>query len=92
MKIPKEVRTYCPRCRHHTEHKVKILKKGRESKLRRGVVHHEWDKKGYGGQKFPQQRKKAKTSKKATLVLECKKCSYKIVRDGIRSKKAVIKR
>lgn len=89
MKVPAELSTYCPRCRSHTKHKVKIYKKGRESGLRKGVIHHE---KGYGGQKYPQQRRKAKVTKKVSLVLECSECGYKVVRKGMRLKKAVIER
>ena len=92
MKIPEKLRTYCPKCGKHTIHKVKIFKKGRESGLRRGVIHHEWDKKGYGGQKYPQQKRKAKVTKKTALVLECSQCNYKIMKKGIRLKKAVITR
>ena len=92
MKVPAELVTYCPRCRSHTKHKVRIYKKGKESGLRRGVIHHEWDKKGYGGQKYPQQRRKAKVTKKVSLVLECSECGYKVVKEGIRAKKASIER
>jgi len=69
-----------------------MFKKGKESGLRRGVIHHEWDKKGYGGQKFPKQRRKAKVTKKVALVLECVECSYKVVKEGIRLKKVAIGR
>lgn len=92
MRIPAEIRTYCPRCRRHTAHKVRIFKKGKESGLRRGVIHHEWEKKGYGGQKYPQQRRKAKVTKKTALILECPDCGYKVAKRGIRLKKAVIQR
>ena len=48
MKIPKVVRTYCPKCRIHTEHSVSIYKKGKERSMSWGARKHEEDKKGYG--------------------------------------------
>jgi len=42
---------------------------------------------GYGGQKYPIQRKKSKTTDKKTLVLKCGKCGRMVMRDGIRLKK-----
>ncbi|RLI37628.1 50S ribosomal protein L44e, partial [Candidatus Bathyarchaeota archaeon] len=51
---------------------------------------HEWRKKGYGGQKYPRQRRFAKTTKKQTLKLKCKVCGYIIHREGIRLSKLVI--
>ncbi|HHL41477.1 MAG TPA: 50S ribosomal protein L44e, partial [Candidatus Bathyarchaeota archaeon] len=44
-------------------------------------------KKGYGGQKFPEQHNQAKVSKKQTLVLKCKECNYGMMRKGMRVKK-----
>ncbi len=90
MKIPAEIRTYCPRCKKHTVHKVSIYKKGKESGLRWGVRKHEEEKKGYGGQKWPQLRRKAKTTKKVTLKLTCVECGYILMKEGIRLRKAEI--
>jgi len=92
MIIPKEIRTYCPRCKKHTVHKVILYKKGRDSPFRHGVIKHEWEKKGYGGQKWPQLRRKAKTTKKAVIKLECKECGYIIHKEGIRIRKMEISR
>ncbi|MEM0056889.1 MAG: 50S ribosomal protein L44e [Candidatus Geothermarchaeota archaeon] len=90
MKAPSEIRTYCPRCNTHTIHSVSLYKKGRESKLRLGARKHEEKKKGYGGQKWPELRRKAKTTKKAVLVLTCKQCKHKLLKDGIRIRKIEI--
>ncbi|MFQ5710196.1 MAG: 50S ribosomal protein L44e [Candidatus Geothermarchaeales archaeon] len=90
MIVPKEIRIYCPRCKKHTKHAVKSYKKGKQSALRWGSVHHEWDKKGYGGQKFPQQKKTAKTTKKMIIKLECKECGYASHRPGKKLRKLVI--
>jgi large subunit ribosomal protein L44e len=92
MIIPKEIKTYCPRCKKHTVHKVSLYKKGSESALRWGARKHEWEKKGYGGQKWPQQKRKAKTTKKAVVKLACKECGYIIHKEGIRIRKIEIAR
>ena len=92
MNIPKEIRTYCPRCNAHTIHRVTIYKKGKESSLRHGAIKHAWEKKGYGGQKWPQQRRKAKVTKKVVLKLICKDCGYILHKEGVRLRKVEIKR
>jgi large subunit ribosomal protein L44e len=90
LKIPKEIKTYCPKCHVHTVHTVSIYKKGKERRSSAGARHHEQDKKGYGGQKFPELIRTAKTTKKISLKLKCKKCSKTIQKPGIRLRKAEI--
>ncbi len=90
MKVPKEIRTYCPRCKRHTVHSMAIYKKGKERAMARGTRHHAQDKKGYGGQKFPELKRTAKTTKKQTLRLKCKDCGYQIMKYGLRLKKMEI--
>jgi large subunit ribosomal protein L44e len=91
MNVPKEITTYCPRCNSHQVHTVSLYKAGKRRALAKGERHHTLrEKKGYGGQKFPRQRKFAKTTKKQTLRLKCKKCGYMRHKDGIRLKKLTI--
>ncbi|MEM3023129.1 MAG: 50S ribosomal protein L44e, partial [Candidatus Bathyarchaeia archaeon] len=45
------------------------------------------EKHGYGGQKWPELKRSAKTTKRQLLRLRCKVCSYEISRLGIRLKK-----
>jgi large subunit ribosomal protein L44e len=92
MKAPKELRTYCPRCKGHTVHSVSLYKKGRERAMSWGARRHEDRKRGYGGQKYPKQRRTAKVTKKQTLKLKCGKCGYQRMRPGIRLKKLEIER
>jgi len=87
MRVPKTIRTYCPRCRAHTEQTVTLYKAGRRRGARWGERRHEEKKKGYGGQKYPFQRNKAKTTKKHALKLQCKVCGYTYQKKGIRLKK-----
>jgi len=87
MKVPKEINTYCPRCRAHTPHTVSIYKKGKDRVLAEGARRYQMKQKGYGGQKKPIQRRTAKVTKKQTLKLRCKECGYIIHREGIRLRK-----
>mmetsp|Transcript_11108 Transcript_11108/g.11141 ORF Transcript_11108/g.11141 Transcript_11108/m.11141 type:complete len:98 (+) Transcript_11108:41-334(+) len=73
VKMPKTIRTYCPKLKTHTIHKVTQYKKGKESSLAQGRRRYDLKQKGYGGQTKPIFRKKAKTTKKVVLRLECTK-------------------
>jgi large subunit ribosomal protein L44e len=90
MKAPKEVTTYCPKCKSHQAHTVTLYKAGKRRALARGERRHAEEKKGYGGQKYPLQRKFSKTTKKQTLKLKCKVCGFIRHKDGIRLRKLTI--
>jgi large subunit ribosomal protein L44e len=90
MKAPKEIRTYCPKCKTHQEHTVTQYKAGKRRALARFERKHAEEKKGYGGQKFPMQRKFAKTTKKLSLKLKCKVCGFQRQMPGIRLRKLTI--
>jgi large subunit ribosomal protein L44e len=87
MKVPKEITTYCPKCKTHQEHAVSLYKAGKRRALAAGERGHERKKKGYGGQKYPRQRRFAKTTKKLSLKLKCKICGHQRQKDGIRLRK-----
>ncbi len=76
MKIAKEINTHCSKCRQHTIHSVSSYKKGKERSLAGGVRRHEIEKHGYGGQKWPELKRTAKTTKKQLIKLKCKECGY----------------
>jgi large subunit ribosomal protein L44e len=90
VKIPKELNTFCPSCRKHTLHSVSLYKKGKERASSWGARRQAGRKRGYGGQKFPELIRTAKTTKKATLKLKCKECNKEKMRKGIRLRKAEI--
>ncbi|OYT56641.1 MAG: 50S ribosomal protein L44e [Desulfurococcales archaeon ex4484_217_2] len=90
MKIPKEIRTYCPRCNTHTVHTVTIYKHGRRRALAEGERRYRRKQEGYGSKRKPEQKRFAKVTKKVVLKLKCKKCGYISHREGIRLKKAEI--
>jgi ribosomal protein L44E len=78
VNMPKTKRTFCKFvCKKHTTHKVTQYKKGKESTKAQGKRRYDTKQKGFGGQKKPIFRKKAKTTKKIVLRLECSVCKRK---------------
>merc|ERR1712168_1352536 len=79
VNVPKTRRTFCAaaKCRKHTLHKVTQYKKGKDSLQAKGKRRYDRKQKGYGGQTKPIFRKKAKTTKKIVLRLECTDCKRK---------------
>jgi large subunit ribosomal protein L44e len=91
MNVPKEMSTYCPKCRIHTSHVITLYKEGRRRALAKGERHHARERKGFGGQKYPMLKRKAKTTKKQLLKMKCKKCGFILQRKGLRLRKLIIK-
>ncbi len=87
MRVPKKIKTYCPRCNTHTEHTVTIYKHGKRRALAEGERRYRRKQKGYGSKRKPEQKRFAKTTKKVVLKLKCSKCGYISHRRGIRLKK-----
>lgn len=52
--MKKEYNKFCPKCKKYTIQAVAIYKKGKDRKVAEGARRHAEDKKGYGGQKFPE--------------------------------------
>jgi len=75
--IPKTRKTHCPKCNKHVQHKVSQYKKGKENFGHLGRRRYDMKQQGYGGQTRPIFKKKAKTTKKITLRLECSSCKRK---------------
>lgn len=79
VNIPKTRNTFCPsrHCRQHQKHKVTQYKAGKASLYAQGKRRYDAKQKGFGGQTKPVFHKKAKTTKKIVLRLECVKCGAK---------------
>merc|ERR1711935_283140 len=77
--VPKVKKTYCAAkdCKKHTIHKVTQYKTGKASLYAQGKRRYDRKQQGYGGQTKPVFHKKAKTTKKIVLRLECSECKYK---------------
>lgn len=99
MKIPKTKKTYCPKCKKHTEHKVSQAKStGARGTLKRGSISRSKKRglgrgagnKGRWGSKPPitkWKRSGAKTSKTIVLKLTCKECNKSSILPLRRAKK-----
>ncbi|KAG0128198.1 zinc-binding ribosomal protein [Tuber indicum] len=79
VNVPKTRKTYCKgkTCRKHTQHKVTQYKAGKASLFAQGKRRYDRKQSGYGGQTKPVFHKKAKTTKKVVLRLECTVCKTK---------------
>ncbi len=87
MKFPKEIRTYCPFCRKHTLHRVKLASKGRPRTLAEGNRKHEEKLKGHGGKRAGTKAVR-KQGKRQVVLLQCEVCKKKHPRVvGTRTKK-----
>ncbi|MFH1448368.1 MAG: 50S ribosomal protein L44e [Candidatus Micrarchaeota archaeon] len=76
MKYPQKVMAYCPKCRKHTEHKAKLVSKGRPRTLAWGNRQHERTIKGYVG-KVAGEKTVRKQGKRQKIVLTCSSCKNK---------------
>merc|ERR1712190_423298 len=86
VNIPKTRKTYCKKCKKHTPHKVSQYKTGKKTGKAQGDRRYEKKQKGFGGQTKPVFHKKAKTTKKIVLKLECTKCKAKRMKPIKRTK------
>merc|ERR1711997_429486 len=77
--VPKSRRTFCKgkKCKKHTTHKVTQYKAGKASLYAQGKRRYDRKQSGYGGQSKPVFRKKAKTTRKIVLRMECTECKYR---------------
>ncbi|XP_057791840.1 60S ribosomal protein L44 isoform X1 [Salvia miltiorrhiza] len=78
VNVPKTKKTYCKskECKKHTLHKVTQYKKGKDSLAAQGKRRYDRKQSGYGGQTKPVFHKKAKTTKKIVLRLQCQGCKH----------------
>mmetsp|Transcript_25227 Transcript_25227/g.30538 ORF Transcript_25227/g.30538 Transcript_25227/m.30538 type:complete len:106 (+) Transcript_25227:101-418(+) len=76
VNVPKTKSAFCKgkKCQKHTVHKVTQYKTGKASLYAQGKRRYDAKQKGYGGQTKPVFHKKAKTTKKIVLRLQCQSC------------------
>ncbi|XP_022353686.1 60S ribosomal protein L36a-like [Enhydra lutris kenyoni] len=72
VNVPK--RTFCKKRGKHQPHKMTRYKKGKDSLYAQAKQHYDRKRSGYGEQTKPIFQKKAKTTKKIVLRLECVDC------------------
>eukprot|EP01001_Neometanema_parovale_P002849 NODE_13602_length_471_cov_233.002874_g13309_i0.p2 GENE.NODE_13602_length_471_cov_233.002874_g13309_i0~~NODE_13602_length_471_cov_233.002874_g13309_i0.p2 ORF type:complete len:108 (-),score=27.76 NODE_13602_length_471_cov_233.002874_g13309_i0:89-412(-) len=76
VNYPKTRNTFCQfkGCKKHTLHKCVQYKVGKASTSAQGKRRYDAKQRGFGGQTKPVFHKKAKTTKKIVLKLQCTKC------------------
>ncbi|MBI4173824.1 MAG: 50S ribosomal protein L44e [Candidatus Aenigmarchaeota archaeon] len=90
MKFPKVINTYCPHCRTHGEHAVKLVKKKARGTARPNAQSiHRFDRKmkGYGSFPKPKVKGEGKATKKLDIRLVCSSCKKSHMKKGFRVKK-----
>merc|ERR1712029_630426 len=80
VNVPKTRKTFCKGrdCRKHTLHKVTQYKTGKASVFAQGKRRYDRKQSGYGGQTKPIFHKKAKTTRKIVLRMECVECKLRM--------------
>ena len=94
MKYPKIVRTYCPKCKKHTEHTVSVTKRkarGKAHPMSLAQRRFKAKLRGYGSFPRPNPKGEGKPTKKVDLRLKCKDCGKMHTKKGFRSKKFEIR-
>ena len=78
VNYPKKKTMHCPsaQCNAHKTFKVVHYKAGKARKYAQGKRRYDRKQEGYGGQTKPIFHKKAKTTKKIVLKLQCSACKH----------------
>ena len=92
MRMPKEMRIYCPSCRKHQIHEAIEVKKHKASELKAGQRRFRRVLKGYRGFPRPKPEGRQKPTRKKDLRYKCKVCKKLHVKGkGFRVKKFELK-
>ena len=87
MKLPRLIKTYCPFCKHHTDHDVERIKKKRASELKWGQRRFRRATSGYRGFPRPKPEGREKPTKRIFLRYRCSNCNKASQRACFRAKK-----
>jgi len=86
MKLPRQVKGYCPKCKKHTVQEVERVKKKKASELAQGQRRFRRVTSGYGGFPRPKPEGREKPTRKVWLRYRCKTCKKATQRPGTRAK------
>ncbi len=86
MRLPRDVKTYCPHCDAHTTHTIEKVKKRRASELKWGQRRFRRITAGYGG--FPRPKPHGeKPTRRQQILYRCNTCKKAQQRPCRRAKK-----
>ncbi|MFW5902772.1 MAG: 50S ribosomal protein L44e [archaeon] len=90
MKIPEKIKTYCPKCRKHQEHRAKqVHERGRSDRgMAKGNRKHKRRTEGYTS-RIGEKADSVKQSRKRKILLECSECGNKKEKKYPRSRKKI---
>ncbi len=93
MKFPKDVNTYCPKCKKHTKHTTAIASKGRARSMAFGTLKHNRKMTGHGGKRAGEKtvRKQGKRQKIVLTCLTCKKKHERVIAGRTKKKLEITK-
>ncbi|XP_015421021.1 PREDICTED: 60S ribosomal protein L36a-like [Myotis davidii] len=80
VNVPTTRQTFCRKCGKHQSHQATQYKKGKHSLCTQGKRRYDRKQSGYGGQTklvLWNKKKKAKTTKRIVLRLECVQLNYR---------------
>ncbi|MFH0816691.1 MAG: 50S ribosomal protein L44e [Methanobacteriota archaeon] len=87
MKLPRQVKGYCPKCKKHVVQEIERVKKKKASELAQGQRRFRRVTSGYGGFPRPKPEGREKPTRKVWIRYRCKTCKKATQRPGIRAKK-----
>lgn len=87
MKMPKVIKTHCPKCNKHTEHEVERVKTRPRGEMKWGQRRVRRAFAGYGGFPRPKYEGREKPTKRIFLRYRCKVCKKAHQRPCFRVKK-----
>jgi large subunit ribosomal protein L44e len=87
MKLPRKIKTYCPKCKKHTMHTVDRMKKKKASELKQGQRRFRRVTSGYRGFPRPKPEGREKATRRIGLKLTCEVCKKSHQPPGLRAKK-----
>ena len=86
VQFPKKKKMHCKHCDTHKDFKLVQYKAGKASLFAQGKRRYDRKQAGYGGQTKPIFHKKAKTTKKIVLKLQCGACK-KVIQNVLKRTK-----
>ncbi len=87
VKMPRNVKRYCPKCKQHKEMEVERVKKKRASELKSGQRSFRRVTAGYGGFPRPKPEGREKPTKRILLRYVCSDCGKKVQPAAQRARK-----
>ena len=87
LKLPRQVKGYCPKCKKHVVQEIERVKKKKASELAQGQRRFRRVTSGYGGFPRPKPEGREKPTRRVALRYRCKKCKKAHQKQCFKAKK-----